>query len=71
MNSGSTLNVYAALAAGDAAGNLQVLISVENQDRMAAVIDAMSSDWMRAFLAKVAPLRTLVSNGIFLVIPTE
>jgi len=38
---------------------------------VAAVIDAMGSDWMRAFLAKVAPLRTLVSNGIFLAIPTE
>jgi hypothetical protein len=65
------VSVYAAVAAGEAAGSLQVFLAVENQERMAAVLDAMGTDWMQAFLAKAAPIRTLVSNGIFVTVPTE
>ena len=65
------VSVYSAVAAGDSAGQLQVIISLPNQERMAALMDAMNSDWLREFLASVAPIRTLVSNGIFGTVPTE
>ncbi len=65
------VSVYSAVAAGAAAGQLQVIISLPNQNRMAAMMDAMSSDWLREFLGSIATMRTLVSNGIFATVPTE
>jgi len=65
------LSVYSAIAAGEGAGQLQVLMSLPNQARVAALLDAMSSDWLQKFLASIAPIRELRSNGIYMTVPTE
>ncbi len=65
------LSVYSAIAAGEGAGQLQVLMSLPNQARVAALLDAMSSDWLQKFLASIAPIRELKSNGIYMTVPTE
>jgi hypothetical protein len=65
------LSVYSAIAAGEGAGQLQVLMSLPNQARLAALLDAMRSDWLQKFLASVAPIRTLKSNGIYMTVPAE
>ena len=65
------LSVYSAIAAGEGAGQLQVLMSLPNQARVAALLDAMSSDWLQNFLAGIAPIRTLQSNGIYMTVPTQ
>jgi hypothetical protein len=43
----------------------EVVMSGPNEDRIAAALDSLTQPWMNDWLASVASLRTVVSNGVY------
>ena len=59
------LNVWVVSAGGERAGTQLVSLAAPNRERLAAFIDASQQPWLQKWLADAAPLRTLLSNGVY------
>ena len=59
------LNVWAVSAGGELAGVQVVSLQVPNADRLGAFLDATGQPWIQKWVADAAPLRTVVSNGVY------
>jgi hypothetical protein len=58
------LNVFRVLA-GRSNHSDEVVISAPSHDRIAAFMDSMTAPWVSDWLAGLAPIRTVVHNGIY------
>jgi hypothetical protein len=58
------LNVFRVLA-GRSNHSHEVVISAPSHDRIAAFMDSMTASWVSDWLAGLAPIRTVVHNGIY------
>jgi len=58
------LNVYRVIA-GRSGYSHKVVITAPSHERCAAMLDGQSTPWMSEWLASLAPLRTVVHNGVY------